>query len=621
MTPTSTPKPKLKRVPVPTVLQMEAVECGAACLAMVLAYHGRIVPLEELRLACGVSRDGSKASNVVKAARTYGLKAKGFSLEPQQLLNLPLPLIIFWNFNHFVVVEGFGKNRVYINDPAVGRRTIEQEEFDQAFTGVTLVFEKGPDFVRGGQLRNLIGALRPRLAGARSGLAYVVLASLALVVPGLVVPALTRSFIDDYLIAGLTDWAWPLLVGLVLAALLTAVLTWLQQTTLLRLENRLALSSASTFFWHILRLPIEFFTQRFGGEIGARVGINDYVANLLSERLVTAIINALLVMNGLQMIETIKAAGAEADFFARWAGYLAKTETARQELNISTELLNLVPPVLTALNTALILGLGALQVMDGSMTIGMLVAFQTLAASFIGPVNTLVYLGGSLQDTQGYLDRLNDVLRYPVDRQRDMLGSVTLAETQPARFTGLYEPWDGQIRFDDQTRSATTAQVLHRSVAYVSQEVNLFEGTVRENLTLWDRTVSEQDLVQAAQDACIHEDVSARAGGYDGVVEEGGRNFSGGQRQRLEIARALINNPSVLVLDEATSALDPITEIRIDDALRRRGCTCLIIAHRLSTIRDCDEIIVLERGRVIQRGTHTNLAQVDGPYARLIAAE
>ncbi|HNP72361.1 MAG TPA: NHLP family bacteriocin export ABC transporter peptidase/permease/ATPase subunit [Kouleothrix sp.] len=716
---------RAERTRTPTVLQMEAVECGAASLAMILAYHGRIVPLEELRLACGVSRDGTKASNMIKAARRYGLLAKGFSLEPEQLGELPLPMVVFWNFNHFVVVEGFGKGRVFLNDPAAGPRVVTQEEFDQSFTGVALVFEPGPEFKKGGQRRSLLAALRRRLSGAAPALAFVFLASLALVVPGLAIPAIMRTFTDAYLVKNMAGWVAPLLIGLGVATALTAALTWLQQSYLLRLETRLALGTSSRFLWHVLRLPMEFYTQRYGGEIGSRVAINDQVAQVLSERLATTALSLLMIvfyaalmfryditltllniaivalnlvalryvsrkrvdgnqklqqesgkllgtaMSGLQMIETIKATGGEADFFTRWSGYLAKVENARQELAVYSQALAIVPALLAALNAVVVLSVGALKVIDGSLTVGMLVAYQSLVVSFISPVNSVVLLGSTLQDAQGNLNRLDDVLQYPVDRQlsehagepdpaapaklagylelRDvsfgysrldrpliegfslrlkpgdrvaLVGGSGSGKSTVARLVaGLFEPWAGEIRFDGHTRAELPRAVVQNSLAMVDQEIFLFEGSVRENLTLWDATIPEQQAVAAARGARIHDDIAARPGGYDSLVEEAGRNFSGGQRQRIEIARALASNPSILVLDEATSALDPVTEQQIDDELRRRGCTCLIVAHRLSTIRDCDEIIVMERGQVVQRGTHEEMARAEGPYARLIAAE
>lgn len=718
--------PARRRVRTPTVLQMEAVECGAAALAMVLAHHGRWVPLEELRVACGVSRDGSKASNLIRAAGTYGLVGRGFSKEVRELGALPLPCVLFWNFNHFVVLEGFGKKGFHLNDPAYGPRVVPPAEFDQAFTGVVLTFQPGPDFRRAGEKPGLVGSLRRRLVGSETGLAFVTLAGLALVVPGLVVPTFSRVFVDEVLVAGRRDWVQPLLAGMALTALLRAGLVWLRQTYLMRLHAKLAVSMSGQFFWHVLRLPVVFFTQRYGGEIGGRVQINDHLASLLSGQLAGNAIDLLLVfayaglmlrydvpltvvglataalnvvalrhfsrrridgsrrlrqeegnlagtsMSGLQMMETLKATGTESDFFARWSGYQTKAVNIRQQLALYDQFLNTIPPLLSALNTAAILVLGGLYVMEGRLTVGMLVAFQSLMASFTGPFHSLVSLGGMLQDVHGSLARLDDVLRHrpdpqvpatppgpgegpPPERlagrlelrgltfgysrldpplieelsltvepgQRVALvgGSGSGKSTVSRLICGLYQPWSGEILLDGRPRAEHARATLTGSLALVDQDIFLFDGTVMENLTLWDTTVSETDVVQAAKDGCIHEDIAARPRGYDSRVAEAGANFSGGQRQRLEIARALAGNPSVLVLDEATSALDPVTEKIIDNNLRRRGCTCVIVAHRLSTIRDCDEIIVLQRGRVVQRGRHEELMAVEGPYADLIKAE
>ncbi len=713
-----------QRTKTPTVLQMEAVECGAAALGIILSYYGRIVPLEELRVACGVSRDGSKAGNIVKAARTYGLTAKGLRKDLASVRAVPLPFIAFWNFNHFLVVEGFEKDRVFLNDPARGPRIASLEEFDRSFTGVVLVFELGPDFVKGGAKPSVVQALGRRLRGSREAVLYVVLVSLALVVLGLITPSFTQIFIDQYLVGRLASWLRPLLVAMLLTATLLGVFTWLRQRYLLRLEAKLALTSASAFFWHVLNLPIVFFTQRSAGEISNRVALNDKVAQLLSGDLATNLLGIVLVViyvglmlrydavltalavvvaignlvalryvarkrtdqnqrllqqrgqlmgtafNGLQSIESLKASGAESDFFARISGYLAKSINAEQDLGLSTQVLAAVPPLLTAINTAAILVIGGLRVIDGQLSIGVLAAFQVLMLAFMTPITQMVSLGAKMQEVAGDMTRLDDVLRYPAEQQAlvelavpgaattkltgylelhnisfgysqlepplieqfnltlkpgsrvALVGGTGSGKSTLAKLvTGLYAPWGGEVLFDGQPRSATPHARIVNSLAIVDQDIALFEGTIKDNLTLWDATVSENNIVQAAKDACIHEEISDRPGGYGFLVEENGRNFSGGQRQRLEIARALVGNPSILVLDEATSALDPITEQRIDDNLRRRGCTCLIIAHRLSTIRDCDEIIVLERGKVVQRGTHVQMQRVDGPYRRLMMAD
>jgi NHLM bacteriocin system ABC transporter peptidase/ATP-binding protein len=700
---------------------MEAVECGAASLGIILGYFGRSVPLEELRVACGVSRDGSKASNILRAARTYGLEARGFRWEVETLRQATLPVIVFWNFNHFLVVEGFGRGKVYLNDPAEGPRVVSTEEFDASFTGVVLTLVPTPEFARGGDKGSLVAALLDRVRGSKTAVAFVALAGLALVVPGLLLPVFARLFVDKVLVADMDTWFRPLLVGMVLTALVRLALSALQHRYLLRLDAKISIASSSRFLWHVLRLPVEFFSQRYGGEISTRVGLNDQIATFLSARLASTAIDALLVvcyamlmaaydlvltligiaavvaivvatvfvnrkrvdgnrrllqeqakagatiMGGLSTIETLKASGTESDLFSRWAGYQTKYVNAQQELALVTQLFLVLPPLLVALTNALVLCFGAIRVMQGSLTMGMLVAFQTLMASFLTPVNNLVSLASTLQEMEGNMNRVDDVLRYDVDPQTaatdgeadqsgiaKLKGFVELDDVafgyarlegpliehfslrlQPGSrvalvgpsgcgkstvakvVTGLYEPWAGEVRFDGRRRKDIPRGCLAGSIAIVDQDIALYEGTIRDNLTLWDSTISEAAVIAACKDACIHDDIVGRQGGYDSRVDEAGANFSGGQRQRLEIARALVGNPRIVVLDEATSALDPVTEQAIDRNLRIRGCTAIIIAHRLSTIRDADEIIVLDQGKVAERGTHEQLMAGGGLYAQL----
>lgn len=710
-----------KRVKTPTRIQMEALECGAAALCTVLGYFGRFVPLEKLREDCGVSRDGSKAVNILKAARKYNMVAKGFRKEPEGLKTLALPLILFWDFNHFVVLEGIKGERVFINDPATGPRVVSFQELDDAFTGVALSIVPGPEFKKGGQKPGMLRALKGRLANIKTGLSFAVLAGIALVIPGLVIPLFSKIFVDDILVGQKTYWLKPLLLGMAFTLLLQGFLTWLKETSLLRQQVTLAVTTSARFFHHVLRLPYVFFTQRYAGEISSRVLINDRVALLLSGELATTALSLMTIafysllmfyydvlltgigismaalnfvflyyisrkrtdlsqrvlqergkltattMNGLGLIETIKATGSESDFFSRWAGYQAKTANAQHALLWWTNLLSPVPIMLNMLNTAAILGVGAMRVMDGHMTMGTLVAFQSLMVSFMAPVGQMVNLGSRFQEAIGDMNRLDDVLSYDQDKQYIRKESESPGKTvkltgelrlENIRFgysrleaplvedfslnvppgarvalvgtsgsgkstiaklvCGLFPLWEGKILFDGMLRHDVPRRVILNSLSYVDQDIFLFSGSIRENLTMWNTAVSDADMVRAAKDAAIHEDISTRVNAYESQITEGGKNFSGGQRQRLEIARSLVSNPSVLVLDEATSALDPETEKAIDMALRRRGCTCLIIAHRLSTIRDCDEIIVLERGKVVQRGIHQDLIREEGQYRRLI---
>jgi NHLM bacteriocin system ABC transporter peptidase/ATP-binding protein len=705
---------------------MEAVECGAAALGIILGYHGRIVPLAQLREQCGVSRDGSKASNIVKAARLYGLQAKGFSKPLDSMKELTCPYIVFWQFNHFVVVEGFGRDVVYLNDPALGHRRITWREFDEGFTGVVLLMEPTDEFQRQGRRPSTLRGLLRRVRGNFSSLVLIALAGLLAVLPGLAIPTMMGVYLDSVIIEGHFDWFRPLIIAMAATVVLKLVLQAVQQFYMRRLQISLMARLNSQFFWHLLRLPARFYTQRFAGEIVNRMDLNTKLANVVAGPLVGTVIDlvtmvvygiVLLLFNlpltliatafatinllylrrvarlrveanirfsqeagklegftiaGIQSIETMKASGMEDDFFAKWMGYFAKSSNAGQELQYSSQLTQILPMVVDVMTTVLILIVGGYSVIHGQMTIGILVAYQGLMASYLAPVARLTNLGSTLQELRGDLLRLDDVLANPptddttlspIDRPSEQaptklrlegeleLRDVTfgysplepplienlsvhvrpgervafVGESGSGKSTiarlicGLYEPWSGRILFDGQPRRDLPPNVFSQSVAMVEQQIMLFEGTLRENLTLWDRTVPDASLERASQDAHLEDVIRNLPGTFSATLTEGGTNLSGGQRQRLEIARALVAGPSILVLDEATSALDSETETIIDTNLRRRSCTCVIIAHRLSTIRDCNEIIVLSRGKVVERGTHEQLWKAGGHYRALLS--
>ena len=722
--PDGEPLPEAQVRRTPTILQLESVECGAAALSMILAYYGRHVPLEQLRVDCGVSRDGSKASGLLRAARSQGLVARGFRKEPRELAAMPMPAIVFVNFNHFVVLEGFRDGRAFVNDPARGRRSIDAAEFDQAFTGVLLTFERGPEFKPGGHPPSVLRSLTQYIDGFRGAIAAAFLVGLMLVLPGLVMPWLLGRFVDEVLVARLPGVATPLLAGLVVAALVRSVLLAIQAQLLMDTFGRAARSSARRFLARALALPMTFYSQRSAGEIAARVDLNERVAETISADLATLALElltasffmilmvrleprlALLVAGcvalelcawralarrtgeisqelsvqagklagmatgGLANIESIKAGGQETALFRKWLGLQIQFLNASIRAQRITLWLGQAPSLLGLAAHLAVLGIGAFFIIQGTgFSIGDLVAFQVLLAGFTAPVHALFSHTQKLQTLRGDLARLDDVLHHQpepgVSVQREspvspppiagalefrnvtfgyskgdaplienfsmtlkpggrvaLVGASGSGKSTVARLAaGLYPPWSGEILFDGKPRSAYERSHIAAAVAYVDQDVALFEGTVRDNLTLWEGA-PDAAVHAALRDAAIDSEILHREGGLDAPLQEGARNLSGGQRQRLEIARALVRNPALLILDEATSALDPTSEAAVESNLRSRNITCLVVAHRLSTVRDADEILVLDRGRVVERGRHEELAALPGGrYAELVSSE
>ncbi len=717
-----------KRVPTPTVLQLEPVESGVACLKMVLEHFGRIVSLPVLREECGVSRDGTKASNIVKVARNYGLNCKAFSKPADKLPTMPLPLIVFWQFSHYLVVEGFDGTSVFVNDPASGHRTMSLRQFESGYTGIVFAFNKRPDFRTGGQKQGEWTGLTRRLSHNKATLLFAVLVSVLLTVPSVILPSFVQVYLDAVVIEGRNNWLRPLVVSMATALGVQMLLLHMQNECLRRLRINLAARMKTQFFERLMQLPVRYYTQRFPGEIASRLELNDRVAetialkvakpslDLLSMVLYAAVmltysvpltlvsiglaVTMLLTFRwilkrrgeadsklsreggqlagttlaGLRSIETLKSSGDEV-FFAKWSAKLAQASAARQHSDMSMHTLGILPSFLTSLAFTSTCMLGGYEIIHGRMTIGMLVAIQTLLAGFLGPLESFARLGPTLQSLRGQLHRLDDVLDHPLDPDPQLAAegavfseSVTAAtvhdrltghielrnvtfgyshldpplvsnlnlQIEPGQrvafvgpsgsgkstiarlICGLYEPWSGEILFDGHRRQHLSANVLASSLSLVEQEISIFEGTVRDNLSLWDQTATAAVLHAAARDAAFEDVLAAVSGGMEGRLSEGGRNLSTGQRQRLEIARAITNEPRILVLDEATSALDVQTEHLVETNLRHRGCTCIVIAHRLSTIRDCDEIIMLEEGKVVERGTHAQLMQANGAYARLV---
>ena len=704
----------------PTVFQMEATECGAASLSMIFAYFGKHLPLEQMRIETGVSRDGCNAGNMMRAAKKYGLECHGYRKELNSLLEIETPCIIHWNFNHFVVFEGIKNGHAYLNDPAVGRRKLTIEELDDGFTGVVLTFKTTDKFEKQKKQNNIFGFVNDRLHGQYNVLVKLFFIGLLLVFPGLILPVASQILLDDVIVGGNTDWFSTVIWCIVLLIAMQAGLTYYRGIILQKLQNKMVLLSLHKFVSHMFRLPIGFFDQRYTGDLAGLVDNNNNVNVFLSGELAETVLNIFvaafylillivysptltligivsIVINiiivkisseylsnasmkmqqdsgklsgavcaGINITSTLKASGTENDYVGRLLGYYAKTAGLEQKLSKFQQILNVIPQIASLISSVLVLMLGGLYVIDGIMTIGMLVAFDSLLSSFTAPVNSLVGFVQEIQTLKADLNRVDDIVSYGEDTKFEtttklkqfkskLSGHIELKDiafgyskleaplienfnftltpgssiafvgpsgcgksTVSKIVSGLYTQWDGKIKFDGVTLNEIPKEVINASISTVSQSITLFSGTIRDNITMWNNSILESDIIRAAKDACIHDVITQKPGAYEFNLTEGATNLSGGQRQRLEIARALVTNPSILIMDEATSALDPIVEKKILDNIKRRGCTCIIVAHRLSAIRDCDQIIVMKRGKIIQHGTHDELANVEGAYQTLI---
>ncbi len=729
-------KPATKGVvSVPVVMQMEALECGAACLSMVLAYYGKWIPLEQARRDCGVSRDGSKAGNVARAGRKYGMQVRGYQYEPETLKEKgTFPCIIHWNFNHFVVLRGFRKGRAYLNDPARGDYSVTMEVFDDSFTGVVLFLEPGEEFEPGGQPRSMWGYALSRLQGAQSAVVFVAITTLIAAMTGIVSSGFSRVFLDQLLTGQDPGWVTPFFIGMALLTAIQVVSAWIQAIYSLRLNGKMAVVGNSTYMWKVLKLPMEFFSQRMAGDIQSRkeanasisgemvdtlaplvldtlmlffylvvmvrysmlltaVGLLSVIGQLLASHYITRKrINISRVMmrdagklssttvSGMEMIETIKSSGSENGFFEKWSGYQASVNTQNVRFDRINAYLGLIPSMLSGLLSALVLVMGVWLAMRGEFTVGMIMAFQGFLQQFLAPATKLISSGQRLLEMRTSMERIEDVMEYPEDPvfreetgeengektgEEDGEGSYAKLSGQlsmrnvtfgysrlsppliedfsldlaPGRsvafvgfsgcgkstlarlISGLYQPCSGEILFDGKPLKEISRSVFTGSVAVVDQDIILFEDTIANNIKMWDSSIEDFEMILAARDAQLHEDIMAREGGYQYRLTEGGRDLSGGQRQRMEIARVLAQDPTMIILDEATSALDARTEGQVVRAIRDRGIACIVVAHRLSTIRDCDEIIVLDRGHVVERGTHAQLMEANGLYRQLVTSE
>ena len=710
---------------VPVVMQMEALECGAACLTMVLAYYQKWIPLEQVRVDCGVSRDGSNAKNMLLAARNYGMEARGYRMEMEALkTNVRFPCVIHWNFDHFVVLDGFKGNRAVINDPARGIVRVPMDQFDEAFTGVCLVFEPGKDFQPSGKRKSTLAFARKRLRGAGAAVAFVALTTVISYLFNVINPAMSRIFFDRLLTGRDPGWLQPFILLMAVLCVVQIGVGWAQAVYSLKINGKLSVIGSTSYMWKVLCLPMEFFSQRMTGDILQRQDTNASIAETLVDTVAPLLLNTVMMVfylvlmlrysplltlvgltsilvdlvtarilsekrvnltrvqlrdmgklsaatvAGISMAETIKGAGAENGFFRRWSGYQASVNTQNVRFSRMNALFGIIPSFISTTANYMVLFFGVSFAMNGRFSLGMISVFQGFLSAFMGPAQTLISAQQTIQEMRTQMERVEDVMQYPTDpmvRDEPIREDVDYSklkghvELKHVRFgysrlgqsvvkdfsmdikpggrvaivgasgcgkstiskliSGLYQPWEGEILFDGKHIDEIPRGVFNASVAVVDQDITLFEDTIAANIRMWDNSIEDFEVILAARDAQLHDDILQRPGGYKGKLTENGRDLSGGQRQRLEIARVLAQDPSVIILDEATSALDAKTEYDVVKAIKDRGITCIVIAHRLSTIRDCDEIVVLEDGEVVERGTHDQLYALGGAYAELVTSE
>jgi len=710
---------------VPVVMQMEALECGAACLTMVMAYFGKWVPLEQVRKDCGVSRDGSNAKNVLMAGRSYGLEGVGYKFEPEAIReNGMFPCIIHWNFDHFVVLDGFKGEKAVLNDPARGRVTVSAQEFEESFTGVTIFFQPTESFEPGGKKKSVLAFAKKRMKGAFGAAVFVLLTTIISSLLGVINPVFNRILLDRLLTRQNLEWFMPFIIALAAFSVVQLVISYFQTVYSLKINGKLSIVGSATYMWKVLHLPMEFFSQRMAGDILGRqatnatisqifvntfaplvinmammvfylvvmfrysiilsfIGIASIFINLLASNLITnRRVNisrvqmrtqaqlASTTMSGISMIETIKSSGAENGFFERWAGYQAGVNTTKVQSTKLNQIVGQIPEFVSDATNIIVMMIGVWLVIQGEFTVGMITAFQGFLTSFSSPAMNLITTGQKLMEMRTKMERIEDVMEYPEDTMYDsekaeepeeynklsgriemknvtfgymplspplienfnlslkpgsrvaFVGSSGCGKSTLAKLlSGLYQPWSGEILFDGRPIKDIDRREFTSSLAVVDQDITLFEDTISNNIKMWDSSIEDFEMIMAARDAKIHDDIMQRTGGYQYKLNEGGTDFSGGQRQRIEIARVLAQDPTIIIMDEATSALDAVTEYEVVKRIKDRGITCVIIAHRLSTIRDCDEIVVMDRGKVVQRGTHEELYAQEGLYRELVSNE
>ena len=715
-------------------LQYSAVECGACSLASILRFYGRYETIPTLRELLGVSRDGSKAADILRGARSLGLESKGMKLPFEAFQEDNFPCIIFWEFNHFLVLEGFKKGRAYLSNPALGRHSVTIEEFKTSYSGVAMLFKPTPEFKKGGTKEP---SLYSRILGIP--LAYpvvsflILLVSVIAVIPQLFIAAASSQFLNYFLGQNKAYMGMPIIIITLCAVLISFASSISSQTLIRRLQYIISKKMSVNLFKTLFTSSFGYLAQRSGTELSTRMTMGlqysqsvigifySYLSVMIQTFVVTIFmifiswqltlmtliviaVNLTVTYNMIQSrsddnkklaissgkassngflslinIETIKSSGLEPLTLDKWLDEYVPVVDQTQDLGVAMNNVGTFSRSSSLFLDLATLAFGAYLILNGQFTLGGLLAFQFLSGTIQAPLNSITSIGQALQSIDGIIGRLNDLdtadpspnaasmvpvsqsnkryldvthsdfnetptlslnsisykfgahlplffedisLSFPPGSHTTIVGTSGSGKSTLIKvLAGLIDPVSGDVSIDQHPMTAVDPGLKANFISYVPQDIFLFETSIKDNITLWDDEISQEQVISASKDSDIYDKIISFPQSFDTQTTTFSSKLSGGQQQRLCLARALSRNPKILLLDEATSALDTETERSVLENIYSRNITTISVAHRLYTALSGDHVIVLESGKIVEQGSPQELIDSGGRFSQLVKDE